>query len=196
MNPRILLFLALSLVFTSAWAQDEEDLGGLPEAKWTDVIVTDVSYALFSGVDSIVNNPKTGQKDTIYVDKGMKIYSEKEFQAKTQDRIEAVQRFVKRMEEHASRRAPAVNWYEEWTKEGKHERSAARLYSYKYPSVDADGNTVYLSALMGVPYNSVGSDIAGVIGFLVEWSAPHSDLLERLLVALQALRWVNVCLAL
>jgi hypothetical protein len=164
MNPRKVLFLALSLVFTSAWAQDEEDLGGLPEAKWTDVIVTDVNYALFSGVDSVVYNPLTGKSDTIYVDKGMKIYSEKEFQAKTKDRIEAIQRFVKRMEEHASRRAPAVNWYEEWTKEGKHERSAARLYSYKYPSVDADGNTVYLSALMGVPYNSVGSDIVGVIG--------------------------------
>ena len=42
MNPRKVLFLALSLVFTSAWAQDEEDLGGLPEAKWTDVVVTDV----------------------------------------------------------------------------------------------------------------------------------------------------------
>ena len=64
MNPRILLFLALSLVFTSAWAQDEEDLVGLPEAKWTDVVVTDVSYAIFSGVDSIVYNPKTGQNDT------------------------------------------------------------------------------------------------------------------------------------
>ena len=157
MNPRKVLFLALSLVFTSAWAQDEEDLGGLPEAKWTDVVVTDVKYALFSAVDSIVYNPKTGRSDTLYVDKGMRICSEEEFQAITQDRVEAIQRFVERMEENASRRAPAVNWYEEWTKEGKHERSAARLYSYKYPSVDADGNTVYLSALMGVPYNSVGA---------------------------------------
>lgn len=39
----------------------------------------------------------------------------------------------------------------------------AQLYYYTYPSVDADGNPVRLSAMMGVPVNTVSEDIADVL---------------------------------
>ena len=160
-----LLTFVLSLATSGLWAQNSVDLGKLPEAKWTDVKVTEIRYAVFSTVDTIIVNPQTGRMDTVSIDKGMKVYTEDEYKALEEDYQATAEKFLKRVQDHAARRgAPAVDWYKEWQQEGKHERSASRLYYFKYPSVDADGNQVILSAMMGVPYSSKASDVTGSIG--------------------------------
>ena len=139
MKPKKLLLLALSFTTASVWAQG--NFGNLPktvDAK--DVEIMSVSEIEFSSRDSIVIDPVTGRADTIVIDEG--ITSVKPIE-------EAIGPAL------APRRAPSTDdygQYEGLTYAGRQEASSgAHLYTYKYPSVDANGNKVVLSAMMGVP---------------------------------------------
>lgn len=157
--------LALALALTAMGAGAQTNLGALPkEVDVNDVVVTKVSYAVFSSHDSIMINPKTGQQDTITIDDGMEICTPELFEAKRAAKTAAIKKLVERAK--ARRNAPAITPDEDWNYEGRQERSSARLYYYTYPSVDADGNPVRLSAMMGVPMNTVLDDIADIATFL------------------------------
>ena len=156
MNPRKFLLLALMLPAAGTWAQG--NLGSLPkEVDVKDVTVTKVEYAIFSSHDSICVNPKTGQQDTITVDEGMEIVTPEVFQAKREAKTAAIKKLVQRAQTRRAS-APSVNADSDWHYEGQQERSMAQLYYYTYPSVDADGNPVRLSAMMGVPVNTLLED--------------------------------------
>lgn len=139
MKPKNLLLLALSFTTVSVWAQG--NFGDLPktvDAK--DVEIMSVSEIQFSSRDSIVVDPITGRIDTLIIDEG--ITSVKPIEDAVGPAL-------------APRRAPSTSDKDQYgglTYAGKQlARSGAYLYTYKYPSVDADGNKVVLSAMMGVP---------------------------------------------
>ena len=161
MNLRKFLLLALMLPAAGAWAQG--NLGSLPkEVDVKDVIVTKVEYAIFSSHDSICVNPKTGQQDTLTVDEGMEIVTPEVFQAKREAKTAAIKKLVQQAKNRRAL-APSVNADSDWHYEGQQERSMAQLYYYTYPSVDADGNPVRLSAMMGIPVNTVLEDYFDII---------------------------------
>ena len=144
MKKSILLILALvCAIAQGAWAQGQ--FGDLPKTvSASDVEVTEVRYLLFMSHDSLVVNTETGVIDTLHINDGQKILTEEEYhQLATQPAM-------------ARRRiadvTPNTEEYGGFTSEGyQYFGSNAKLYYYKYPSIDANGEKVVLSALMGVP---------------------------------------------
>ena len=138
MNPRKILLLSMAFTTMGTWAQSA--LGNLPEVNVNDVEIMSVSEIEFSSRDSIVIDPVTGRADTLIIDEG--ITSIKPIDEATE-------------QARAPRRSPSTSdkdLYGGLEDAGKQLiGSGAYLYTYKYPSVDADGNKVILSALMGVP---------------------------------------------
>ncbi len=137
------MILTFPLMAASSWAQGQfGDISKTVDAS--DVEVTEVRYLQFMSHDSLVVNAETGTIDTLHIDDGRKVLTEEEYQqlasqpAMGRRRIAGV--------------TPDTDQYGDMGFEGRQEfGSQAFLYSYKYPSVDANGNKVVLSALMGVP---------------------------------------------
>ena len=149
------------LVLLAANAQNVTTDGLHQPVNVNDVVVTKVAYAVFSSHDSVYVNPQTGQSDTVTIDDGMATYTPEEFEVKMAAKRAAIKKLIERAKARHS--APDITPDQDWNYEGKQERSSARLYYYTYPSVDADGNPVRLSALMGVPMNTVVDDIADIL---------------------------------
>lgn len=138
MNPRKLLLLSMAFTAMGTWAQSA--LGNLAEVDLSEVEIISVKEVEFGSHDSIVVNPVTGKVDTLYIDEGVT-------SIKDVEDIDALTRAI--------RRAPNtddIDQYGDLPGRGlQFARSGAWLYSFKYPSVDANGNKVILSSLMGVP---------------------------------------------
>ena len=138
MNPRKALLLAMVFTTMGTWAQGV--LGNLPEVDLSQVEIISVKEVEFGTRDSIVVDPVTGRADTICIDEGIT-------SIKTIDGEIGPAR--------APRRAPNTDDYNQYgglTDAGMQVASSgAYLYTYKYPSIDADGNKVVLSSMMGVP---------------------------------------------
>ena len=158
---RILSTIMGLLVLLAANAQNVTTDGLHQPVNVNDVVVTKVAYAVFSSHDSVYVNPQTGQSDTVTIDDGMATYTPEEFEVKMAAKRAAIKKLIERAKARHS--APAITPDQDWNYEGKQERSSAKLYYYTYPSVDADGNPVRLSALMGVPMNTVVDDIADIL---------------------------------
>ena len=143
MKRKAFMILALPLMVMSAWAQGRfDDIPKTVDAS--DVEVTEVRYLQFMSHDSLVVNPVTGRTDTLHIDDGRKVLTEEEYRQLASEPAQSRRRIA----------TPSVDTgeYGDINKEG-HQNfgSNAVLYSYKYPSVDANGNKVVLSALMGLP---------------------------------------------
>ena len=138
MNPRKILLLSMAFTAMGTWAQSA--LGNLAEVDLGQVEIMSVKEVEFGSRDSIVIDPVTGRVDTLFIDEG--IWSIKP----VEDEIGPAR---------APRRAPSTDDYGQYgglTEEGMQlARSGAYLFAYKYPSIDADGNKVILSSMMGVP---------------------------------------------
>ena len=158
---RILSTIMGLLVLLAANAQNVTTDGLHQPVNVNDVVVTKVAYAVFSSHDSVYVNPQTGQSDTVTIDDGMATYTPEEFEVKMAAKRAAFKKLIERAKARHS--APAITPDQDWNYEGKQERSSAKLYYYTYPSVDADGNPVRLSALMGVPMNTVVDDFADIL---------------------------------
>ena len=116
-------------------------------------------------------DPVTGRADTLIIDEG--ITSIKPIDEATE-------------QARAPRRSPSTSdkdLYGGLTDAGKQLiGSGAYLYTYKYPSVDADGNKVILSALMGVPRWQLNKGFAAPSNVLIachetitsNWECPTS----------------------
>lgn len=143
MMKKLILLLLLACATPVVWAQGQ--FGNLPKkVSAADVVVTEVSYLQFMGHDSLTVNPVTGKTDTIHIDDGQRVLTEAEYQQMASEPALSRRRIA----------TPTVDTgeYGGITGEGTQNfGSMAKLYSYKYPSVDANGNKVVLSALMGVP---------------------------------------------
>ena len=128
--------LALATMCVSA-----QSLGDVPETvSADDVTILKERVLVFASHDSIVVNAETGKIDTLKVDDGMKFFTPQEF--------EQLSKEPKRL------RASVVPGEQWGTDDGTGRLpgvTAVILYTYKYPSVDADGNAIALSALMGIP---------------------------------------------
>lgn len=169
MNPRKVLLLSMAFTAMGTWAQSA--LGNLPEVNVNDVEIMSVSEIEFSSRDSIVIDPVTGRADTLIIDEG--ITSIKPIDEATE-------------QARAPRRSPSTSdkdLYGGLTDAGKQLiGSGAYLYTYKYPSVDADGNKVILSALMGVPRWQLNMGFAAPSNVLIachetitsNWECPTS----------------------
>ena len=134
----------LLLTFMMALATmcvNAQSLGDVPETvSADDVTVLKERVLVFASHDSIVVNAETGKIDTLKVDDGMKFFTPQEF--------EQLSKEPKRL------RASVVPGEQWGTDDGTGRLpgvTAVILYTYKYPSVDADGNAIALSALMGIP---------------------------------------------
>ena len=143
MKKRLFYLLALPLMVTTAWAQGR--FGDIPKTvDASDVEVTEVRYLQFMSHDSLVVNPVTGRTDTLHIDDGRKVLTEEEYRQLASEPAQARTRTA----------TPSVDTdeYGDINNEGaQYFGSQAKLFSYKYPSVDANGNKVVLSALMGLP---------------------------------------------
>ena len=142
MNPRKILLLSMAFTAMGTWAQSA--LGNLAEVDLSQVEIMSVKEVVFGCRDSIVVDSVTGQADTIYIDEGIKSINPVE------DEIgPALSR----------RRAPGTDDYNQYgglNSEGFQDMiSGAALVSYKYPSIDADGNKVILSSMMALPRNFI-----------------------------------------
>jgi len=142
MNPRKVLLLSMAFTAMGTWAQSA--LGNLAEVDLSQVEIMSVKEVVFGCRDSIVVDSVTGQADTIYIDEGIKSITPVE------DEIgPALSR----------RRAPGTDDYNQYgglNSEGFQDMiSGAALVSYKYPSIDADGNKVILSSMMAMPRNFI-----------------------------------------
>ena len=142
MNPRKVLLLSMAFTAMGTWAQSA--LGNLTEVDLSQVEIMSVKEVVFGCRDSIVVDSVTGQADTIYIDEGIKSINPVE------DEIgPALSR----------RRAPGTDDYDQYgglNSEGFQDMiSGAALVSYKYPSIDADGNKVILSSMMALPRNFI-----------------------------------------
>ncbi len=132
------------LVAQGTWAQGQ--FGNLPATvDASEVEVTEVGYIQFLSHDSLVVNPATGLIDTLHIDDGQRYLTEEEFQ-----------NLVATHPARAPRNINGVNvdtgQYGDWQDEGYEAIGTfAELYSYKYPSIDANGNKVVLSSLMAIP---------------------------------------------
>lgn len=138
MNPRKILLLSMAFTAMGTWAQSA--LGNLAEVDLGQVEIMSVKEVEFGSRDSIVIDPVTGRIDTLFIDEGIRSIKPVE------DEIGPAR---------APRRAPSTGDYDQYgglTGAGLQViRSGAYLYTYKYPSIDADGNKVILSSMMGVP---------------------------------------------
>ena len=169
MKKKRFLIVALPFMALGTWAQSA--LGNLPEVNVNDVEIMSVSKIEFSSRDSIVIDPVTGRADTLIIDEG--ITSIKPIDEATE-------------QARAPRRSPSTSdkdLYGGLTDAGKQViGSGAYLYTYKYPSVDADGNKVILSALMGVPRWQLNMGFAAPSNVLIachetitsNWECPTS----------------------
>ena len=119
--------------------------GNLPKTvSASDVEVTEVRYLQFMSHDSLVVNPATGAIDTLHIDDGQRILTEEKYQQLASQPAMARRRIAGV--------TPNTDEYGQLKDEGyQYFGSGAKLFSYKYPSIDANGNKVVLSALMGVP---------------------------------------------
>lgn len=138
MKKLLLTFMmALATMCVSA-----QSLGDVPETvSADDVTILKESVLVFASHDSIVPNAKTGKIDTLNVTDGMKIFTPEEYEQLAKDPKKLRASVV-----------PGEQWGHDYDSNSFFSLiSRARLYTYKYPSVDADGNVIYLSALMGVP---------------------------------------------
>lgn len=139
-----MIFALLGTIVQGIWAQGQ--FGNLPETvDAKDVEVTEVRHIQFMSHDSLVVNPVTGQVDTLHINDGHRFLSEDEYQS-----------LVATHPARAPRRIKGVDYdtdkYGDWETMGDQLMgSCADLWYYKYPSVDANGNKVVLSAVMGVP---------------------------------------------
>ena len=143
MNRKLIhasLVLALAINAMGAWAQ--ANLGDIPKTvDVKDVEVVSVESVIFSSHDSLVVNPATGKVDTLFVNDGMRLMT-------PEDEMDFEPALAPR------RKVPAVTLESNARLENggiQLAKSGAFLYVYKYPSIDADGNKIILSALMGVP---------------------------------------------
>jgi hypothetical protein len=135
MKKLLLTFMmALATMCVSA-----QSLGDVPETvSADDVTVLKERVLVFASHDSIVVNAETGKIDTLKVDDGMKFFTPQEF--------EQLSKEPKRL------RASVVPG-EQWGPDNDTGRlpgvTAVILYTYKYPSVDADGNAIALPFAKG-----------------------------------------------
>ena len=145
MNKKLLMIFALlSTIVQGTWAQGQ--FGDIPETvDAKDVEVTEVRHIQFMSHDSLVVNPVTGRVDTLHINDGHRFLSEEEYQSLVATRPARAPRRIKGV-------IVDTDEYGDWKYDGEQTfASFADLYIYKYPSVDANGNKVVLSALMGVP---------------------------------------------
>jgi len=144
MRTRILILLSLLCTIVQGTSGQGFAIDPKQPVSAADVEVTEVGYLQFMGHDSLVVDPATGQIDTLYINDGRRLISEAEYQQLASEPALARRRIA----------TPTVDTgeYGDFTAEGKQTfGSMAKLYSYRYPSVDANGKKVVLSALMGVP---------------------------------------------
>ncbi|MBO4721416.1 MAG: hypothetical protein J5629_00620 [Muribaculaceae bacterium] len=158
-------FLFTFILTLATMCVSAQSLGDVPATvSASDVTILKESVVVFAGHDSIAVNPETGKIDTLEVQDGMLFFSPEEYEqlARDPERLRATV-------------APGESWgpdYGDWAWSWvlplNAFKKAAMLYTFKYPSVDADGNLIYLSALMGVPFpmfsGSTGSPKNLIIG--------------------------------
>ena len=139
MKKLLLTFmLALATMCVSA-----QSLGDVPETvDPNDVTILKKGVMVIAQHDSIVPNAKTGKMDTLKVRDGGRVFTPEEF--------EQMSREPKRLRAAV---VPGEQWGHDDGIGGVYGVTVVTLYTYKYPSVDADGNIIYLSALMGIPTN-------------------------------------------
>ena len=139
---KLLLTFMLALATMCVNAQSFGDVPATVDPN--DVTILKESVMVFAGHDSIVVNVQTGKIDTLKVQDGARFFSLEEY--------EQLSREPKRLRAAV---VPAEQWGTDYDSSNKDYLTGwftdAKLYTFKYPSVDADGNTIYLSGLMGVP---------------------------------------------
>lgn len=136
---KLLLTFMLALATMCVSAQSFGDVPATVDPN--DVTILKKNVMVFAEHDSIVPNAKTGKMDTLKVQDGARVFSPEEY--------EQLSKQPKRLRDAV---VPGEQWghnHGELVEELS--IGAVFLYTYKYPSVDADGNVIYLSALMGVP---------------------------------------------
>ena len=137
---KLLLTSMLALATMCVCAQSLGDVPATVSAD--DVTVLKENVLVFAEHDSIAYNAKAGKMDTLRVQDGARVFSPEEF--------EQLSRQPKRLRAAV---VPGEQWGHDDGIGGVHGVTVVILYTYKYPSVDADGNIIYLSALMGIPTN-------------------------------------------
>ncbi len=138
---KFLLTLLLALATMCVSAQSLGDVPATVDAS--DVTIINRGVLVIAEHDSIAVNADTGKIDTLRVRDGAKVFTPEEYEQLAGDR---------------KRLRAAVVPGETWgpASDGPNAGGLvydASLYTYKYPSVDADGNVIYLSALIGIPHN-------------------------------------------
>ena len=137
---KLLLTFMLALATMCVCAQSLGDVPATVSAD--DVTVLRENVLVFAEHDSIAYNAKAGKMDTLRVQDGARVFSPEEF--------EQISREPKRLRAAV---VPGEQWGHDDGIGGVYGVTVVTLYTYKYPSVDADGNIIYLSALMGIPTN-------------------------------------------
>ena len=136
---KLLLTIMLALATMCVSAQSFGDVPATVDPN--DVTILKKNVLVIAEHDSIVPNAKTGKIDTLRVEDGSRIFTPEEFELLSKDPKKLRASVV-----------PGEQWGHDYDSNSFFSLiSRARLYTYKYPSVDADGNVIYLSALMGVP---------------------------------------------
>ena len=138
-------FLLTVMLARAAMCVSAQSLGDVPEkVDPNDVTILKKSVLVFANHDSIAYNAKTGKMDTLRVQDGARIFTPEEYE---------------QLSKEPKRLRAAVVPAEQWGADNGSSNgdiitgwfTPAYLYTFKYPSVDADGNKIYLSGLMGVP---------------------------------------------
>ena len=118
-------------------------LGNLPATvDVNDVTILKQNVLVISSHDSIVVNASANRIDTLSIFDEAKIITPEE----------AEREFATQPARAPRSAEPGTQWghdEDKFVSMGIHNH--VYLYTFKYPSVDADGNKIYLSALMGVP---------------------------------------------
>ncbi|MBR1804463.1 MAG: hypothetical protein IJ775_06140 [Muribaculaceae bacterium] len=129
----------------------QSSLGTLPATiDVNDVTILKKNVLVIQSHDSIVVNAQTHKMDTLSVIDNAKIFTPEEAEREFATQPARAPRSAETGEQWGHDNGPLV-------KMGINNR--VYLYTYKYPSVDADGNRIYLSALMGVPAGIAASYI-------------------------------------
>lgn len=140
---KLLLTFMLALATMCVSAQSFGDVPATVDPN--DVTILKKNVLVFAEHDSIVPNAETGKLDTLKVRDGAKIFTPEEYEQLTKQ-PERLRASVVPGEQWGRNKGESVSLF----------IGSVFLYTYKYPSVDADGNVIYLSALMGVPPNFSG----------------------------------------
>ncbi len=121
-----------------------QSLGDVPATvSASDVTILKESVLVVAERDSIVLNSETGKNDTLKVRDMSKIFTPEEYEQLAGNRKKLLASVV-----------PGEEWgYNSAVSYSYNIACVVLLYTFKYPSVDSDGNPIYLSALMGVPTN-------------------------------------------